>query len=519
MKSTISSVWLVTREYAGIAEAGGVKNVSCSLAEGLVRAGRAVTVFIPKYGFVKQESTFLGTVDIIVGTASYQVDFSECMLHGVRVVFIGSAIFFEKRAVYTYTDADVAEIPGAARGKGHFDVNEMNMVFQKAVCHFSEQTGSVPDIIHCQDAHTAFLPALAPHGTTGFIVTIHNAGPGYRQSIPGLSRAAALTGLDESVLSPGLLNGFVEPFLVAAGFSTLTTVSPWYAEELRSASFNGFTEGLSGEIERKNIPILGITNGIDWSRYNPSDIAVSLLPFPFDPASGDLEGKYATRDTFISMLPHLDETPDITCFGTIESAPDAVYYSYHGRIAWQKGLDVLEKAARVVLAHSDNARFIILGQGDPTLESLLIGMSVRYPGRFVYIRGYERSLARMAVAVSDFLVLPSAFEPCGLEDYIAQIFGTIPVAHAVGGLQKITNGKNGFLYGTHESNEPARLASLLLELAEPLANSRGKGMRSVSAYLEMIRFAARHVRDECNWDRIIRDSWIPLYEKTKHSNA
>jgi starch synthase len=219
------------------------------------------------------------------------------------------------------------------------------------------------------------------------------------------------------------------------------------------------------------------------------------------------------------MLPHLDETPDITCFGTIESAPDAVYYSYHGRIAWQKGLDVLEKAARVVLAHSDNARFIILGQGDPTLESLLIGMSVRYPGRFVYIRGYERSLARMAVAVSDFLVLPSAFEPCGLEDYIAQIFGTIPVAHAVGGLQKITNGKNGFLYGTHESNEPARLASLLLELAEPLANSRGKGMRSVSAYLEMIRFAARHVRDECNWDRIIRDSWIPLYEKTKQSNA
>lgn len=521
MRSRVSSVWIVTREYAEIAEAGGVKNVATSLAEGLVRSGISVTVFIPKYGFVRKSSTYLFSGDAYAGNVRYPVEFSDCMLRGVRIVFVDCELYRSKRAVYTYTDEDLREPAvtqsGAARGKGHLDVNEMNMVLQTAVCRFSLSTETAPDVLHCQDAHTALLPALwrrsALSRKTGFVVTIHNAGPGYRQTIPGLDRAAALTGLDESVLSRCMLRGCVEPFLVAAQYSALTTVSPWYAEELSSAEYDEFTEGLSGEIERRGIAVIGITNGMDWSRYDPGDIRASLLPFPFDPASGNLEGKYLTRDAFLAMLGRLGETPGIERFGSIDSSSDAVYFSYHGRIAWQKGLDVLEKAARVVLAHSSAARFVVLGQGDPTLESILIGMSSRYPGRFMYIRGYERSLARMAVAISDFLVLPSSFEPCGLEDYIAQIFGTIPVAHAVGGLKKIIDGKNGFLYGAHARNDPAELASLLLELEGPIARRGGRFAASEDRFLEMIRFGAQRVRDECSWDRIIADSWLPLYEK------
>lgn len=540
MKRTVSSVWLVTREYAGIAEAGGVKNVATSLAESLVRAGMEVTVFIPKYGFVRQDAEPLFYSDVTVGNARYPVEFSACSLHGVRIVFVACDLYSDKKAVYTYTDEDAADTGLSARGQGHLDVHEMNMVLELAVCRFALETGTVPDIVHCQDAHTALLPALAQRyssqrcsspryrppkewspfvGKTGFVVTIHNAGPGYRQSIPGLARAASLTGLDESVLSRGMLGGFVEPFLVASDFSTMTTVSPWYAEELRSAAYDEFTEGLSGEFERRSVPITGITNGIDWSRYNPSDIGASLLPFPFDPEAGNLEGKYATRDAFLSAQARFEDMPGIARFGTIEDAGDAVYFSYHGRIAWQKGIDVLEKTARAVLAHSSTARFVILGQGDPTLEALLISMSARYVGRFMYIRGYERSLARMAVAISDFLVLPSAFEPCGLEDYIAQIFGTIPVAHAVGGLRKIIDGKNGFLYGSHAANDPSALAALLLGLEKPIARARGKGAGCVAEYREMIRFAARRVRNECNWDRIAADSWIPLYESALPPNA
>lgn len=520
MQNTAKSIWLVTREYAGIAEAGGVKNVACSLSEGLAALGKSVTVFMPRYGCVGTESSFLFSGALEVAGETEYVSFGEYAHHGVRIVLIECERFREKRAVYVYTEEESRSVPGAARGKGHHDVDLMNMILQKAVMRFAIETGSAPDVLHCQDAHTALLPALVRNdpdsailfSRTECVVTIHNAGPGYRQAIPSIDRAALLTGLAEGVLSKGLFNGNVEPFLLAAEYGKLTTVSPWYASELTSGRFDSFSEGLSGEFERRGTRIVGITNGIDYHRYSPADTSVSLLPFPFDPASGNLAGKYETRERFIAMIRNFTDSPEMHCFGTIDPVGDAVYFSYHGRIAWQKGLDTFEKTARIVLDAIPEARFIILGQGDPHLESLFIRLSMRYPGRFAFIRGYERSLARMAVAVADFLVLPSVFEPCGLEDYIGQIFGTIPVAHAVGGLQKIRHGVNGFLYSSDSDNEAVVLADLLVRLARPVIESGGIGCDAVSEYRAMIRLAAETVRDSCDWNTIILDHYLPLYD-------
>ena len=474
MSHTIDSVWLVTREYAGIAEAGGVKNVACSLAEGLVRQGCSTRVFIPRYGCVVQEGDFLFSCGITVAGNSYGVSFSSTVIHGVTVVFVESPVYREKRAVYTYTSLEERDISGVVRGKGHLDVDILNMILQKAVIAYALHTGTAPDVLHCQDAHTALLPALirtAPDCDrlfvgTAFIVTIHNAGPGYRQTIPGVSRAKKLTDLPEPVLERASLNGNIEPFLLAAEFAQLTTVSPWYAEELTSAKYDHDTEGLSGEFERRHISVVGITNGIDIDRYDPRETDRSLLPYAFDPEDGSLAGKYQCRKEFFRRIRDGSFGNDISCHGSIDDDPHAVYFSYHGRIAWQKGLDVLAKSAQLVLDHVPEARFVVLGQGDPVLESNLVRMSMRYNGRFVFLGGYERSLARMAVATSDFLVLPSMFEPCGLEDYIGQIYGTIPVAHAVGGLKKIENGRNGFLYASKNSgNDIGELSRILIDLA------------------------------------------------------
>lgn len=522
MSAPIQTVWLVTREYAGIAEAGGVKNVACSLAEGLIRNGMSVSVFIPVYGCVAQEGTFLFSCEVSLARSVHKISFSSVMIHGVKIILVDSDIYREKQAVYVYTEIEAQTIPGAVRGKGHFDVDIMNMLLQKSVMEYAVIAGTVPDILHCQDAHTAILPALIANDPickslfshTACVVTIHNAGPGYRQSIPGISRAAYFTGLDSSVLEKALLNGNVEPFLLAAENSTLTTVSPWYADELTNHEYDQFTEGLSGEMERRGITVTGITNGIDYGRYDPRDVSCSLLPALFDPVVGDLAGKYSSRTVFFDRIKTLDAVPDLTRFGTITQDPHAVYFSYHGRIAWQKGLDVLEKTIHFVLDQMNEARFIILGQGDAILETLFVRLAQRYAGRLVYIRGYDRSLARMAVAVSDFIVLPSVFEPCGLEDFIAQIYGTLPVAHAVGGLQKIEDCKNGFLYRSErETNDSVVLARLLLELAKPVVASDGEGCACVPQYAEMIRYAAAHVRNICNWDSIITDQYIPLYER------
>lgn len=526
MNCPVKNIWLVTREYAGIAEAGGVKNVACSLAEGLVRQKREVTVFIPHYGFVTNDHTFLFSGYVQVAKKRYYIKFSLAKVHGVEIILIGSVLFTQKHSVYVYTEEEVIKIPGAIRGKGHIDGDIMNMILQKAVLYFSRKTCSVPDVLHCQDAHTAILPALIRtdplylqvFSDTSIVVTIHNAGPGYRQVIPDFSRAVLLTGLAESVLKKAVFNGNVEPFLLAAEYGILTTVSPWYAMELTSHRFDHFTEGLSGEFERRGIKIIGITNGIDFKKYQAQDISCSLLPFPFDPVKGDLDGKYRCRKAFLAYIASFTNTPALTCFGSLEDVPHAVYFSYHGRIAWQKGLDVLEKSAKIVLDTVPQARFIIHGQGDTVLESILVSLAKEYPGRFVFLCGYERSLARLAVAVTDFLVLPSMFEPCGLEDFIGQIFGTLPVAHAVGGLQKIIHGESGFLYSSElYGNDVDNLARLLIDIASPIVSSDLPGCSGVPSYLGMIRYAsAIHVRDTYNWDSIIMHHYIPLYEKRRY---
>lgn len=526
----VRSVWIATREYAGIAEAGGVKNVACSLAEALSRQGVSVTVFIPRYGCVETAGLLLFSTDIAVSGDIHRVCYYSLALRGVRIILVDSQIFTEKRAVYVYTETEARVIPGAQRGKGHFDVDVVNMLFQQSVLAFARVSGNAPDVLHCQDAHTALLPALARNSgayaslfaRTAMAVTIHNAGPGYRQAIPGLERASLVTGLPESVLSGALFAGNVEPFLLAAEYGTLTTVSPWYADELTDPAYDKFSEGLSGEFHRRGITVTGITNGIDFHRYDPRDTAISLLAYAYDPITGDLAGKYRCREDFVRWLAGPQEIPGIVKYGTLDEGAASVYFSYHGRIAWQKGLDTLEKAARLVLDHNDDARFVILGQGDPVLESLFVKLSRRYAGRLAFINGYERTLARTAVAISDFIVLPSMFEPCGLEDFIAQIFGTIPIAHSVGGLKKIEDGVTGFLYESIAGdNDSGLLARLMLDLATPFAHKAGtdeecaygSGSAAIPRYRSMVEHAASRVQALSDWDSIVAKEYLPLYKK------
>ncbi len=528
----IRSVWIATREYAGIAEAGGVKNVACSLAESLARKGVSVTVFIPRYGFVESAGMLLFSTDVAVAGETHRVCFYSLSARGVRIILVDAHVFAEKRAVYVYTETDEKVIPGAKRGKGHMDVDLVNMLFQRSVLAFALASETVPEVLHCQDAHTAILPALARNDSayarlferTATVVTVHNAGPGYRQAIPGLERAARMTGLPEIALARALFNGNVEPFLLAAEYGALTTVSPWYANELTDPAFDRFSEGISGELRRRRIEVTGITNGIDFHRYDPRDTALSLLPYPYDPIEGEFSGKYRCREEFARWLASDEAVPGIVKYGRLSACADSVYFSYHGRIAWQKGLDVLEKAARSTLDTLPGARFVVLGQGDPALEALFVMLSQRYEGRVAYISGYERNLARLAVAISDFIVLPSAFEPCGLEDFIAQIFGTIPVAHAVGGLRKIEDGISGFLYGSaDDDNDSLELARLLVDLGKPVSElgvragedraRYGAGCAAVEEYRRIISYAATRVRDISNWDAIAEASYIPLYRK------
>ena len=512
-------IWVISREYAGIAEAGGVKNVACSLCEGLAAQGADVTLFIPRYACTdfstisEYKPNCIPPQKIYAGDISYTVSFDSAIdLHSnVKVVFVGHQIFSDKTGVYTYTAIDEKENPEKKRGTGFRDELLLDVLFQKAVVTYSTAKNHAPQIIHCQDAATAIVPALfhfaQEQNNIKFVVTIHNAGPGYHHNFYSIPQAEYFTHLPRNFLEKCMNGEWVEPFLMAAEFADMTTVSPWYAQELLDSSNNENTAGLSNLFIQKGIKITGITNGIDCEKYDPRNVKVSHLPYAFDPFNLKLKGKYQNRTYFINNFAIKEKeinTHDITKFGYLNpTEKNIIYFGYHGRIVRQKGIDVLLDAAEKLLSERNDVHFIIAGQGESVFETALSELAERHAGKCVYFRGYDRAIARLTTAVSDFIVLPSKFEPCGLEDFIAQLFGTIPVAHATGGLNKIIDSQTGFLYQHNSSEE---LFILLDKLCAEFNENP-------DAFKKIISSAANTVVQKYSWSSVIQNEYLPLYKK------
>ncbi len=522
------NIWTVAREYAGIAEAGGVKNVTCSLSESLVRSGEKVTLFIPLYGCTDLSSVedfcccWHRPVKIWVCGREMTVTFSHGRRNGVEIVFVGNRAFSEKKAVYTYTEEEERENPAHRKGQGHEDAQFLNTLFQKAVAAYGATCSKEenPSIIHCHDATAAMLCVFvlfarkesralsSVYRHTRFIVTIHNAGAGYHHEYSSLDAAAYFTGLDREFLSRGLNGQCVEPFLLASSFACLTTVSPQYAREI----MDGLTDtgGLSSLFARDHVDVIGITNGIDCARYNPADPAASLLPAAFDIAAGDFAGKYGCRQHFLDSYaaegqPESLHDGSIRRYGFLAGGGEGTaYVAYHGRIVRQKGILVLAEAARRLLSDGLDVQFIFFGQGEKELEDRLEQLSGAFPGSCVYFKGYDRALSRLCMAAADIAVFPSDFEPCGTEDFIAQMYGTLCLAHATGGLKKIVDGETGFLY---EPNDADTLASFLSSLV------RIVGRAGREAFRPMLTYAARHITRHYSWDKVATESYLPLFKR------
>lgn len=508
------NIWLVSREYAGIAEAGGVKNVSCSLCESLARLGHKVTLFIPQYACTELKNVSCDATSekksVLIDVLGKKEDvfFMKGSMNGVDIVFVQHPSFLEKKSVYTYTQEDEEENPAHKKGEGHIDVNFMNVIFQKAVVFYSTlmDSSEIPYVIHCQDAATAMVPAFGAYycrkdseinrklSDTKYAVTIHNAGPGYHHNFSTIDEAVAYTGLEKDFLSLGLCGNCVEPFIIASKFSVITTVSPEYAQEILLGKTD--TAGLSDKYVEYGVDIKGITNGIDFSRYDPCDTKVSLLPYAFDPMNLDLDGKYSCRRYFIEKFASRNASSlpmDHEKFGFIEEDDDSVFIAYHGRVVHQKGIEVMCGAVESLLEKKMNVKFIIAGQGFPELEKRLAALAEKYSGKVVYLKGYDRVIARLSVASADFSLHPSYFEPCGLEDFIAQTYGTIPVAHATGGLKKILDGKTGFLYSPNTSESLGKVLSKLIEIVG------SNGRKSIST---IIRDASVYIHEKFSWDKV-----------------
>ncbi|MEW6220094.1 MAG: glycogen/starch synthase [Thermodesulfobacteriota bacterium] len=515
------AIWMVSREYDRLAGAGGVKDVARQLAEALVRTGRQVTVVLPAYGFLEPAAAgFAPAGDPFAVDMPYvgverreKVQLWAAVRQGVRLLLVEADRFREKHSVYTYTAEEEAKDPFHRQGSGHYDYFAMNVLLQKACLAALLREGVRPAVIHAHDGHTAILPAMMRElegfrhwlRDTGALVTIHNAGLGYHQEVDDLPFAQTICGLPGRLILRHQLHGRFDPFLAAADYAVMTTVSENYARELQETDQDRLTGWLGHTLAERGVRITGVTNGISPADYDPSRPQQHGLAAAFDAGRGDLAGKAICRQTLVDRLA-AGATPGLDQTGFLASRPGQPLFTLISRFMAQKGVDLLVAALADLLPRDPDFQVLILGSGAKDLETALMQLAAdpANQGRLCLLRGFSATLADQIYAAGDFFLVPSRYEPCGLTDFIAQLFGNLPVVHHVGGLVKVVDGETGLAF--HEPTAAALTAAM--ERALALFRSQPQAIRA------MQQAAVRRIHDRHTWDRVV-SRYLDLYQRAR----
>lgn len=525
----IKSVCFITREYDGLAGAGGVKDVCRQLAEALASGSRAktptikVSVIMPCYGFIKPKilgftnrgsftvaMNYTGndrTEDVTIWGKTTQ----EKGRGKVSIFLLDANRFKEKMGVYSYTKEEEKINPFNKAEAGHYDYFAMNVLLQKGALASLIYRNERPDIIHCHDGHTALIPAMAREmdgfrhffKRTGFLTTIHNAGVGYHQEIDDLPFAHAITGLPRSFVNKNLLDGKFDPFIVASNHGLLNTVSENYARELRETNDDELTGWLGHFLMSRGIKIHGITNGINPKDFDTTFAKALDIAAPFSVKKGDLKGKAICRKTLIDTLRQNNLT-SVKQYGNLKHLKNSPLLTSIGRFSNQKGMDKLTQALHQLLPTDKKVQVLILGSGDPQIAKGLISLTKesKYAGRICLLQGYDPILANQIYAAGDFFIIPSQFEPCGLTDFMAQLYGNLPIVHGVGGLVKVIHGKTGFSYKDHTA------LALLKAIKQSLTTYRKEPETIAKMQLQAVQTISR----KHTWTKV-KDQYLKLYRQ------
>ena len=548
-QDAIRTIWMLTREYGHLAGAGGVKDVAQQLARALAeRHERSVSVVMPCYGFMDPSSLgFLPLADPLFPEREleYEVDLDyahverrekirvwTARIDRVTLYLLEADRFAEKAAVYAYTAADEAINPDHTAGEGHVDYFAMNILLQKGALDLMLLLGVCPDIIHCHDGHTAVLPAMIRENSglrhffrgTGVVVTIHNAGKGYHQEVADLSFAYAITGLPWKVIMRNRLADCFDPLLAAAEYAVMNTVSEQYARELQESEDDLLTGWLGHTLLERGVILKGVINGIDPAEFDPAEPGKSGIDAPFNPlADGALQGKRVCKEILLQELSGDRTVGGILPIGSLDFRPDLPLFTFIGRLNEQKGVGVLLAALQRLLqgeaatvtpglsgmSSSPAAtafQLLLLGCGGHDEERDLTRLAEKEEnrGRVCILKGFNPALANRIYAAGDFFLIPSRYEPCGLTDFIAQLFGNLPIVHHVGGLVKVLDGETGFSYIPHT---PAALS-------EAMQRAMALYQEYPARIRKMQRQAVKRIYERHTWQMVMKQ-YLQLYDEAK----
>jgi len=406
-------VCFVCSEAAPFAKTGGLADVSSALTKYLHGSGHDVRLFMPFYKQIRREKLTTRPVEALqriplqIGAHRYEFSVTEADLPGSKasVFLIECPALYERSALYTF-DADE-----------HLRF----LLLTRAAFECCQRLRWSPQILHCHDWHTGFGPLFLKalyswdqlFASTKTVMTIHNIG--YQGVFPasdvgdlGLGDQTYLLHQDD--LRNGQINSLKHGVMYA---NSITTVSPTYANEICTDEYG---MGLQQVLRERAASLTGILNGVDYDEWDPRHDP--YLPLHFDPST--LESKKALKRQFFDRL-KLQTDPGTPLVGIVT------------RLASQKGIELLFDTLPRLLASRDMV-FVGLGSGDAPYEQFFEKLQKDFPGRVVFHRGYSDELAHWIEAASDMFLMPSLYEPCGLNQMYSMRYGTVPIVRKTGGL-------------------------------------------------------------------------------------
>ena len=407
---------VIASEAAPFARTGGLGDVVGSLPAALARLGNDVKVYLPRYGSIDAAKYGLGRLDWsaslhVAGKARpLSVEVLPDRKTGVEYYFLGNQGFFARENLYHDADA----------GKDYDDNDERFLFFSHAVFETLRRSGLQPDILHTHDWQAALIAPMVKTIMAGddyvsgarTVLTIHNLayqGTFEKESYDKLGLPADLI----RATGPFEFYDKVNFLKAAIWFADkITTVSEQYAREIQSAEFGC---GLEGVLGQRADDLVGILNGVDYNVWSPS--RDRKIPFKYHRAN--LGGKRGNKVELLrhAALPIRERTPLI---GVIS------------RLVDQKGFDLVTAVADRLF--KKNLQMIVLGSGAEKYHELLRTLEQKYPDKCrVYLK-FDDRLAHWIEAGSDIFLMPSRFEPCGLNQMYSLKYGTVPVVRRVGGL-------------------------------------------------------------------------------------
>ncbi len=412
-------IGLVSAEINPFAKMGGLGDVSAAIGKYLTLNGHDVRLVMPLYDTVDLAKWGIHplhkvpALKIRLGNNEFSVDFFTCTLPGVKtpVYFVNCPRLFHRGGVYTAASDEYLRFA----------------MLSLSVFELFKRLNWAPQVLHANDWHTALVPiylktlfkTVDQFRSTRSVLTIHNIG--YQGVFPSeilkdLNLAEFKNCFDPIDLEAGRIN-FLKSGLLNA--DRITTVSPTYAREIQTPTFGA---GLDELLRKRSADLVGILNGVDYDEWNPE-----VDPFiPFHYSLNNLQGKRKNKKALLEKA------------GLPSTMLQHPLVGMVSRLVEQKGIDLLMTSLPVMLARYSFG-LVVLGSGDESYERFFHMLQLKFALQVTFFNDYDYALSHLIEAGADIFLMPSRYEPCGLNQIYSLKYGTVPVVHKTGGLADTVN--------------------------------------------------------------------------------